>query len=213
MCKLDLARLDLNWVSDGYPLLQHPLLVLLVLGICCAVKYLSTSTDSKYYCTVLYWTSFHQSRIYIGILNCTTSTLCVTIIPSNPLMLMTLYHPFFTRQKVRVNSSPGQNGRHFADDIFKCISWLIYLENSPLVQVMVWRQAIIWTNADQVRQSINMVLGRDELTNWNWNKTDATLQMAYSNSSSVLKMVEYSFEFHWTMWPRVNLKISQHCHR
>ena len=63
-----------------------------------------------------------------------------------------------------VNSSPpGQNGRHFADDIFRCIFvnenfyiliWisLKFVPKDPinsipaLIQIMAWRPAIIWTN-------------------------------------------------------------------
>ena len=59
---------------------------------------------------------------------------------------------------------PRQNGRHFPDVIFKCnflsenvwISSKMLLKFVPkgpinnipaLVQIMAWRQAIIWTNA------------------------------------------------------------------
>ena len=82
------------------------------------------------------------------------------------------------------SSPPGQNGHHFADNIFKHIflnenvkiSMQISLkfvpkgpiDNKPaLVQVMAWRQtgnkATTWTNADGVHWRIYAALGWDEL--------------------------------------------------
>ena len=67
-----------------------------------------------------------------------------------------------------VNSSPpGQNGRHFADYIFECISvmksfvfWLKFHRNLFLrVQFPIRHQAIIWTNADPIHWRIYMALG------------------------------------------------------
>ena len=73
-------------------------------------------------------------------------------------VIIALYTGSSLLQKQAINSSPpGQNGRHFADDIFKCIfmnekfciSIKISLKfvpkgqidnKSALVQVMAWRQ-------------------------------------------------------------------------
>ena len=54
--------------------------------------------------------------------------------------------------KTFITSRPAQNGRHFADDIFKCIEWkcLFFIEMSPKIdgsignkpaflQIMAWR--------------------------------------------------------------------------
>ena len=80
---------------------------------------------------------------------------------------------------------PRQNGRHFADAIFKCNllnenvwipikSSLKFVPKGPinyipaLVQIMAWqhnrRQAIIWTNDDPVQQRIYASLGLNELS-------------------------------------------------
>ena len=84
------------------------------------------------------------------------------------------------------SSPPGQNGRHFADDTFKCIffnenvriSIKISLKFVPkglndnkaaLVGVMAWsdrRQAITWTNADPVQRCIYAALSEWRLE-WN----------------------------------------------
>ena len=79
--------------------------------------------------------------------------------------------------------SPGQNGRLFADDIFRCIFaneslvfWLkISLKFVPKVPIQPdtgsdnglvpnRRQAIIWTNADPIHWRIYAAQGGDELT-------------------------------------------------
>ena len=82
----------------------------------------------------------------------------------------------------------GQNGRYFADDIFKCISMngkfcnliQISLKSVPkipinnksvLVKVIAWCRIgniIIWTNADPVHWRIYAGLGRDEFEQVVW---------------------------------------------
>ena len=75
---------------------------------------------------------------------------------------------------------PKQNGRHFADDVFKSIFlnenfvfWFqmsrMFVLNGPfdirreLVQIMAWRrEAIIWNNADPVQWRIYAALWGDE---------------------------------------------------
>ena len=82
------------------------------------------------------------------------------------------------------SSSPGQNGCHFADDIFRCIfvndklcivikiSLKFVLkgsvDNYPIIGldnglVPNRQQAIIWTNADSIHWCIYSALGGDEL--------------------------------------------------
>ena len=77
-----------------------------------------------------------------------------------------------------INSSPPrQNGRHFADDIFRCIFQSCSLikislkfvpmgliDNNPaLVKIIAWSQVIIWTNAYPIHWHIYAALGGDEL--------------------------------------------------
>ena len=83
------------------------------------------------------------------------------------------------------SSPPGQSGRHFADDMFKCIflieniwnsnkislihvPWGVIDNMTGLVQIMAWRRpgakAIIWTNVDSIHQRIYAALGGDELS-------------------------------------------------
>ena len=71
---------------------------------------------------------------------------------------------------------PRQNGRHFPDDIFKCIFlnenvgisikiWLKFVPNGPInnipTSVQNRRQAIIWTNADPIHWCIYAALAAD----------------------------------------------------
>ena len=73
------------------------------------------------------------------------------------------------------SSSPGQNGCHFADDIFKRIFlikrftfWLKFHRSffigSDNGMAPTRRQAIIWTNAGPIQWRIYAALGGDELT-------------------------------------------------
>ena len=82
-----------------------------------------------------------------------------------------------------INSSPpGQNGRHFADDVFgcifvnekfciltkislKCVSKGQIDDNPALVKIMAWRRinAIIWSSADPIHWHIYAALGGDKL--------------------------------------------------
>ena len=79
--------------------------------------------------------------------------------------------------------SPWKNGRHFADDIFRCIfvneKFCVSIKISvkfvkgPIDNNSVIdnglapnrRQAITWTNADSIHWRIYAALGGDELTN------------------------------------------------
>ena len=79
------------------------------------------------------------------------------------------------------SSPPGQNGRHFADGIFRCIfvnekfciliksslksDWQYSSSGSDNGLAPHRRQAIIWTNADLIHWRIYAALGRDELIN------------------------------------------------
>ena len=83
------------------------------------------------------------------------------------------------------SSPPGQNGHHFADDIFRCIlvseNFCISIEislkfdpRSPIYNKPAFGldnglvpnrwQAVIWNNADPIHWCIYAALGGDELT-------------------------------------------------
>ena len=87
-----------------------------------------------------------------------------------------------------MNSSPhGQNGCHFADNIFRCnfvnenfgilIKILLkFVPKGPIDENPAFgldnglvpnrRQVIIWTNAGLIHWYIYVALGEDELTHW-----------------------------------------------
>ena len=126
-----------------------------------------------------------------------------------------------------VNSSlPGQNGCHFADNIFKCIfvneKFCILIQislkfvlkgeidnKSALVQVFGlapnrW-QAITWTNVDPVHWHIYVALGADELTNWPLRDADVN---SISNFQTHIK--DRYHEHFLLNCPQVNVTIP-HC--
>ena len=74
-----------------------------------------------------------------------------------------------------ISSHPGKNGRHLADDIFRCIlvdEKLCIFINISLKLPNIGsdnglgpnrRQAIVWTNAEPIHRRIYPALGGDEL--------------------------------------------------
>ena len=52
--------------------------------------------------------------------------------------------------------------------------------------------------------------GHNELTHWGWDKIGAISQTAFSNEFSWMKMYEYRFKNHWSLFLRVQLTISQY---
>ena len=92
---------------------------------------------------------------------------------------------------------PRQNGRHFADDVFKCIFlnenvWISLkislkfvpeglINNIPsLVQIMAWRWPGDKPSSEAMMVSLLMhiyaSLGLNELTHWSWNKRADIMQ-------------------------------------
>ena len=51
------------------------------------------------------------------------------------------------------------------------------------------------------------------LTHWGWDQIDAMSQTTFSNEFSWMKMYEYRLKFHWSLFLRVQLTISQHWFR
>ena len=113
------------------------------------------------------------------------ATALIEIYVSNHTKLVSLYgnQPSVFQDRVlgyvsrmlKFNSSPaGQNGSHFADDVFRSISM-----SEMFCILIAWqcisiglvnglasnrRQAIIWTNADPIHWRKYAALGGDELT-------------------------------------------------
>ena len=55
--------------------------------------------------------------------------------------------------------------------------------------------------------------GNAYLTHWGREKMDAISQTTFSNAFSWMKMLEYRLKFHWSLFLRVQLTISQHWFR
>ena len=106
---------------------------------------------------------------------------------------------YITRFHCVNSSSPGQNGRHFPDDIFKCVFMnekfciliqisLKFVTKDPIKNIPAYigsdnglgqirQQAIIWTIAHPIHWCIYATLGWDEL-----NKSD---EFSLDNSTSI----------------------------
>ena len=57
------------------------------------------------------------------------------------------------------------------------------------------------------------LLGVIMLTHWGRDKMADIFQMSFSNRFSWLKMYQFRLIFHWSLFPRVQLTIFQHCFR
>ena len=72
------------------------------------------------------------------------------------------------------------------------------------------------TTTSRVNDCINpLALGRydSNLTQWGRDKMADIFQTTISNAFSWMKMYEFWLRFHWTLFPRVRLTISQHWFR
>ena len=114
------------------------------------------------------------------------------------------------------------------------------LSHCSIVMPLVWHQAIIWTNADSVnwalRNKIQWILnetaiyknfcnqihlemsakwwpfysGPNVLTHWGRDKMAAISQTTHSNPFSWMKIFEFRFKFHWSLFLGFQLTIFQH---
>ena len=77
----------------------------------------------------------------------------------------------------------------------KKISWYINISHNNHVRVFVsWQAAFAVTS---------------ELTHWGRDKMAAIFQTTFSNAFSWIKMFEFRLNFHWNLFPRVQLTIFQ----
>ena len=113
---------------------------------------------------------------------------------------------------------PRQNGRHFADAIFKCIFLnenvsiaikisLKFVPKGPinnipaLVQIMAWRRPS--HNLNQwwsVYRRIYASLGLNELNHLSLDKMATISHMTFSNAFSLTKIFVIWLKFHWSLF-------------
>ena len=126
---------------------------------------------------------FRAAKIFASIVGYYPQIFLIYLISSD-ISRYPIYYRYFEWRMLGENvlnlTPPGQNGRHFADDILRCIllnekscilfriSLKFVLKNpiankSALIQVMAWRRSITWTNAGSVYWRIYAALGGDEL--------------------------------------------------
>ena len=92
-----------------------------------------------------------------------------------------------------VNSSPPkQNGRHFGDDVFRCI----FVNKNFIVESY---SAIIWANVDEIHWRVYAALGGDELKacmlsiKTYWYNT-------WYNTIQSLSFIWHELQFHAIVW-------------
>ena len=126
-----------------------------------------------------------------------------------------------------------QNGRHFADDIFKCIFLnenihilikisLKFVHKGPinnipaLVQIMAWCRPGDKPLPEPMLVDIPThicIIRPSELTHWGRDKMAAIFQTTFSDAFSRTKMYIIWLRFPWSLFPRVQLTIFYHWFR
>ena len=74
------------------------------------------------------------------------------------------------------------------------------------VLTLSWQHFNSWQPRAHYRDN----LGSGELTHWGRGKMAAVFQTTFSNAFSWMKMIEFRFKFHWSLFLRVQLTIFQH---
>ena len=127
------------------------------------------------------------------------------------------------------------DGRHFADEIFKCnylgkklyfdsnfteiclqsFNWQYVSISSGNSLVPNWWQNITRTSGDPVHWRIIHAITTQcvNLTHWGREKMDAISQTTFWSAFSWMKIFELRLKFHWSLFLRVQLTIFQHWFR
>ena len=83
----------------------------------------------------------------------------------------------------------------------------------PALPMNYKRQAITWINADRDPRRHMSSLGHIAVTHLGRDKMNAISQTTFSNAFSWIKMFEFWLNFHWSLYPRVQLTMFQHWFR
>ena len=128
-----------------------------------------------------------------------------------------------------------KNGAHFIDNIFKfmfsnknCIFIQMQLKfiamglinyKSPMDHDIIIAshytgdKPFIWTYDGLIHWCIKVSLGFRQLTHWGRDQMDAISQTTFLSAFSWMKMFEFRFKFHWSVFLMVQLTIFQHWFR
>ena len=90
-------------------------------------------------------------------------------------------------------------------------SWLAWFQWKP--QVCLIMDVIHLVTAVNALCISNMEFVMSSLTHWGRDKMDAISQTTFSNAFCWMRMFEYRLKFHWSLFLRVQLTISQHWFR
>ena len=101
----------------------------------------------------------------------------------------------------------------FSPDMnYQCYLWLFQSANNKHI---TWPTCHNWAGMGALAASIHFIVALfwpilAYLTYWGRNKMAAISQTMFSNEFSWMKMFEFRLRFHWNLFPRVQLAISQH---
>ena len=96
---------------------------------------------------------------------------------------------------------------HASSTLHTELIFCIYLHNKTTTNVSAKiLQICFWNITQEVTKWAS-------LTHWGRDKMDAISQTTFSSAFSCMKMFEFRFEFHWSLFLRVQLVIFQHWFR
>ena len=98
------------------------------------------------------------------------------------------------------------------DKTYKCWQWM-YKKTKCIVIFFIILCLILLIHMCVLHRQTGMILPHQWLTHWGRDKMDAISQTPFSNAFSWMKMFEYRLKFHWSLFLRVQLTISQHWFR
>ena len=129
------------------------------------------------------------------------------------------------KRKDNPNMSRYLNTFHIADPLWGESTshwWIPHTEGQLCRTLMITvvstnkqsiKWPVIWNAIAQMWHNCNGCRYRYVLTHWGWDKMTAILQATHSNGFSLIKLLELQLRFHWSLFLRVQLTISQHCFR
>ena len=88
--------------------------------------------------------------------------------------------------------------------------WHVFISNINIMGV-VWDNPGTKQNASGICSHLR--IQKDvclDLTHWGWDKMPVIFQMTFPNVFSWMKIYEFQLNFHWRLFPRVQLTILQH---
>ena len=103
---------------------------------------------------------------------------------------------------------------HFHNDSLILVTKTLF-HKSPVndKSVLIGSKKLTRTNDGQYPWRLTVSPDHNELTHWGRDEMYNISQTTFSNAFSSMKMLEFRLKIHWSLFPRVQLTISQHWFR